>query len=256
MFAEINRKAYSFLPFVLNTVGQSPKQSPVCHPEGIKYHEFIWVKSGSGKFSFQDKSFIFKEGDGVFIRRNVPHSYEGDDLHTGWCTFSMEEGLLDYMGVPDFLIFKAPPFLNNQTDELMNSANSDSTVISRSAAGYTYVTELLCAILEPSDSAAVKIQRFLENNYSKPLTLDDIAAEAEMDKFSLCRYYSQKKGIGVIEELKLIRIDKAKRFLRYSSDPIQKIGYICGFESPSYFAKRFREESGYTPSEYRKLHKI
>ena len=51
--------------------------------------------------------------------------------------------------------------------------------------------------------------------------------------------------------LEQIRIAKAKQFLRYSGDPIEQVGRLCGFQSPSYFTKRFHEVAGCTPKAYR-----
>ena len=39
MFAEINREALHSLPFVLNTLGESPHQSPLNRPEGNNFHD-------------------------------------------------------------------------------------------------------------------------------------------------------------------------------------------------------------------------
>jgi AraC-like DNA-binding protein len=95
----------------------------------------------------------------------------------------------------------------------------------------------------------------LVKNYSRHLTLDEIAREIETDKFSLCRYFAKHHNRSVMDELKYIRISHAKQRLRYSSDSVEEIGHKCGFESPSYFALRFREITGRTPLEYRKQYR-
>ena len=99
---------------------------------------------------------------------------------------------------------------------------------------------------------AAQIDQILECRYNEPLTLDEIATEVGMDRFSLCRYYAAERGMTVMDKLFHIRIEKAKRFLKYGTDPIEQVGRMCGFDSPSYFGKRFREAVGQTPAEYRK----
>lgn len=251
MFAEINKEAFSYLPFVLNTVGQSPDQRPINHPAGINYHEFIWVKHGCGSFTVDGNSFTLTDGQGVFIRRGVPHSYEGDNFHTSWLTFSMDESALDFLSVPRFLRFNVPDFLDAENSALEEFSNGDSTVLSRSSAGYSCVTELFSAVLPSADSPDILIRHYLESHYSSPVTLDEIALHVGMTRYSVCRYYMKKRGISVMDELSRIRIAKAKRFLRYTSDPVEKIGRMCGFESASYFAKRFRLACGKSPAAYR-----
>ena len=114
------------------------------------------------------------------------------------------------------------------------------------------MTELFSTILSSADTLSVRVLRLLEQRYSEPLTLYDIADEFGVDRFSLCRTYKAERGVTVMEDLNRIRIAKAKRFLKYGTDPIEKVGQLCGYESASYFGKRFRESVGQTPAEYRK----
>ena len=252
MFAEIHKNRDIALPFVLTTLGESIKQVPVHRPEGFAYHQFIWIKEGSGRFELAGERFTLHVGEGVFMRANVPHSYYGKPFHTAWCTFTMPAQTLDYLDSGDYLRFTVPPYLDRETAHLLAHANGKSTLLSRSAAGYAYVTELFATILASADTLSVRVLRLLEQRYSEPLTLYDIADEFGVDRFTLCRTYKAERGVTVMEDLSRIRIAKAKRFLKYGTDPIEKVGHLCGFESASYFGKRFREAVGQTPAEYRK----
>lgn len=254
MFAEINKDALALLPFSLNTLGESRTQPPLHRPEGNSYHQIIWVRGGEGIFRFPNETHTLGVGMGVVMRRGVPHRYEGEQFHTAWLTFRGGDGLLDYCGVGDCYVFRVPSFLEEATEELDRFIAKNSTPLSRASATYSYLTELFTAIRRPSEPTEERIRMFLENRYGDSLSLEDIAAYAEMDKYALCRYFRRVRGHGVMEELKLIRIAKAKRFLRYTADPIEKIGQMCGFESPSYFSKRFREVTGCSPAEYRRSH--
>ena len=247
---KINRK----LPFVLNTIGESPKQQPINRESGAVWNQFIWVREGQGIFNIAGNTHILGVGDGMFMRRDVPHSYTrvGNSLHTRYCTFFAPDGLIDYcIGDREYITFKIPDFLNRETDTLTFLARSNTPALELSAAGYTYVTELFSAITKNGDSVITKVKEFLENHCGEPLTLDDIAAVSGLDRFALCRYFKKHHKRSVMNELKTIRIRKAKRLLRYSSENIETIGRLCGFESPGYFALRFREECGCSPGEYR-----
>ena len=164
----------------------------------------------------------------------------------------MRDETLDYLGVSDWMRFTGPSNLDCEFEELCRFASGSSTVLSRSAAGYQFVTDLFEAILAPKDSVATRVLRFLEHRYGDPLTLDEIAAEVGMDRFAFCRYYTQVRGVSVMEDLFRIRIAKSKRLLKYSTDTVELVGKMCGSDSPSYFGKRFREAVGCTPAEYRR----
>ena len=252
-FFEIHRELYGILPFVLTSIGQD-KQGAIHRPTGFDSHHFLWVANGCGKFCVDGECFTLQKGEGIFMRDDVPHSYEsadGEDFYTAYITFTMTHDSLDYLGATAWFRFTFPTFLETDFEHLLQFSSGNSTILSRSAAGYSLVMEFFSATLSAQESPKVKIERFLESHYASPLSLDDIASAVGMDRFSLCRYYAKVHGTTVMDALLHIRIEKAKRFLRYSSDPVREIGFLCGFESPSYFGKRFRQSVGCTPTEYR-----
>ena len=254
MFAEIETNAAQKLPFVLMTLRNSGAQPPVDRPRGLNHHQILWVTKGICTYRVDGKTFVLSEGEGIYMRPHVPHRYEGTDLSTAWCTFAVADAVLDFLGVGDYLHFQAPASLNRDTEDLLRLSLGDSTVLDRSAAGYRYVTDFFTKVLEKEESFSSRVARILERRYSEPLTLTDIADEMRTDKYTLCRLYKQEAGITVMEELMRIRIEKAKLFLTYNTVSVGEIGNLCGFESPSYFGKCFRQSVGCTPVEYRRMH--
>ena len=252
MFAEINKEAAKLLPFTLQTLGESRNQTAINRPNGYPYHHLIWVTNGSGAFEIGGKTFILEKGEGMFMRALVPHSYSGDDFSTMLVTFSMDNTVLDYMGAGDYFRFIAPENLSSETLQLLDFANGNSNTVSRSAAGYTFVTEFFAKVLSETVDFSERVVEILERRYSEPISLDDIAEELSVDKYTLCRRYKAEKGKTVMDELFRIRISKAKRFLRMSDENVADIGKMCGFENSCYFIKRFREYVGCTPTSYRK----
>lgn len=261
MFAEI-RKDYlktdapSPLPFVICNIGQSENQIAVRRPEGFIYHHLLWVTQGTGIFQMNGKTVKLNQGEGFFCKRTIPHHYEksGSVFSTRWITFLGGEGAMEYYQIPDAFMFTVFPALTASVDELDRFCAGSSTVLSRSAAGYSFFTDFLRQVFEPSSSPAARIRLYLENHFNQPLSLETIAGQVGMNRFSLCRYYKENQGITVMEQLKRIRIAKAKQFLRLTSCSIEEIGSLCGYESPSYFGKIFREETGQSPREYREQH--
>ena len=251
MFAEINKALIHSLPFVLQSVGAVEYQKPVFRPDGFSYHQIIWVHSGTGHFVLDGESMELQAGEGAFMRAGVPHSYEGDPFGTRWLTFSLSETTLDYLGVGRAFRFTVPHNLNAETDHLIAFANGDSDALSRSGAGYLFVTEFFSGILRSSENLPQRVQNFLEQNYSQPLSLLDISQRLGVDRYALCRIYKKECGTTIMNELLRIRIAKAKRFLKYGSQSIAEIGQMCGFENSCYFIKRFHEEVGCTPANYR-----
>ena len=253
-FVEIEKEKLLLLPVVLNSLGIHRKQSPVRRPEGFGYHQFLWVVSGSCTFRIGGESFILTEGEGIFTKKDVPHSYSGEELYTSWFSFLMADSVFEHFAIGDYLRFTVPSFLERETEQLLGFACGDSTPAGRSAAAYSYIVELFSAIRSEKERLSDKLRRRLEQAYAEPLSLLDLADSFGTDRFLLCRIYKKERGVTIMEDLTHIRIKKAKQFLKYGVAPIGEIGKLCGFESPGYFGKRFREEVGCTPTEYRIRH--
>ncbi|MBR5309109.1 MAG: helix-turn-helix transcriptional regulator [Clostridia bacterium] len=251
MFAEINKNAVKSLPFVIQTLGESTPQLPINRPDGFGFHHLIWVTEGSGSFTADGRTFTLEKGEGIFTRALIPHSYHGEDFSTMWLTFTMDSPMLDFIGIGDVLRFCTPDNMTNEARHLLNFANGKSNIVSRSAAGYSFITDFFMKVLSQSTSVSDRVLDILERRYSEPLSLDDIAHELCTDKYTLCRVYKSEKGVTVMDDLFRIRISKAKRFLKISSENISDIGLMCGFENSCYFIKRFREKVGCTPAQYR-----
>lgn len=244
------------LPFILYTVGYARSQPAVTRPNGYETHQMLWVENGSGIFSAGGESFVLNKGEGFFWRRHVPHSYKknGECFHTAWFTFMCSDGILDYYSLPDYFKFSVTPLFISQIKELHSFCRSDSTVLSRSAAGYSLFADWLTENFEPALTTEAVVKKYLENNYSRPVTLEETAQHAGMSKYALCHYYKKHCGCSVMDQLKKIRIAKSKQLLSQMPLRTEEVGRMCGFDNPSYFCKIFREETGRTPLEYRKKH--
>ncbi len=255
MFVEINTESFSLLPIALSTVGKIQNQGAINRPKGLEHHEFIWVRDGSGDFTVDGVSFVLKAGEGVFIKGGTPRSYhisEGaSNFFTCFFTYTLNGDLLKHLGFEKFFRFDVPAFLNKETDALEDFCFGKSNPMSRSAALYSLISELFDAILSTRETLQEKVRHYLESHYSEPITLDMIASSVGYDKYSLCHYYAENCTKSVMTELLDVRLSKSKLFLKYTTEPIEQIGKLCGFDSPSYFSKRFKEKYGKTPSQYR-----
>lgn len=257
IFFETDENALSRLPVALNSVGYACKQNSVSRHEGYGFHEFIWVTRGSGFFNVLGKDFTLSEGQGIFMRADVPHNYDGGDYTTKWCTFTMSDDALDFMNVPRFYRFDITPRLEADTNALYNFSVSDkSNYLARSALAYSYITEFFSSTLGLADTVSARVRLLLESRFGEPITLDEIAAELEIDKYALCHTFFAERGKSIMTELKEIRIENAKKYLRYSGEKVADVGRVCGFDSPSYFIKEFRRAVGVTPKNYRNNEKI
>jgi two-component system response regulator YesN len=93
---------------------------------------------------------------------------------------------------------------------------------------------------------------FMQQNYSLPLTLQQLASHINMEKHYLSGLFKKKTSQSIMLYLHHIRIEHAKQYLTDTKLPITVIAEKTGFSSTNYFIKAFRKTLGCTPVEYRK----
>ena len=55
-----------------------------------------------------------------------------------------------------------------------------------------------------------------------------------------------------MEDIITSRIQFATELLKNPEIPIEKVAEMCGYASASYFIRQFKEQTGSTPSQFRK----
>lgn len=104
----------------------------------------------------------------------------------------------------------------------------------------------------PSAYLISQTKVLLRERLAEPLHLTDIAASVGVSEEHLARRFKQTTGTTVFGYLRRLRLERAKHLLATSDDNLSEIAERIGFSSPTLFSRCFREESGLTPSVYRK----
>lgn len=93
----------------------------------------------------------------------------------------------------------------------------------------------------------------IERNYSDvTLSIKTIAAQMHVNAAYLGRTFYKDTGKYFADYLNEFRIRKAQELLLRPHTRIQEIGQQVGYISSSYFAQVFRQQTGVTPSQWRK----
>ena len=98
------------------------------------------------------------------------------------------------------------------------------------------------------------VYKYIENNYTRKLCIDEIAKRACLSKYHFCRVFKTLTGQTVMEYVNNVRIEKGKELLRKSLFSITDTCFEVGFTNLSSFNRTFKKISGMAPSEYRKIH--
>jgi AraC-like DNA-binding protein len=95
------------------------------------------------------------------------------------------------------------------------------------------------------------IMEYTTNNYTRSISLDDIAEVAAMTKQAFCKYFKKRTRKTYIQFLNELRIENACKLLRSNTDrSITEIAERSGFNNISNFNRQFKSIKQMTPSKY------
>lgn len=101
------------------------------------------------------------------------------------------------------------------------------------------------------DSLYRRMVRFVEENYCKRITLDDMAEALHANRSYLSRLYKNTRGVNLFDDILRMRIEKAKDYMRTTEMKIYEISEAVGFEDTGYFSRVFKKYTGMSPKEFR-----
>ena len=94
---------------------------------------------------------------------------------------------------------------------------------------------------------------YIDGHYHKDISRDDVAAHIHLNPCYFSQFFKQQMGESFVEYLRRIRIERAKDLLGDSAGHAAAVGMKVGYNDSKYFAKVFKEHTGYTPCEYKKM---
>ncbi|MEO6328872.1 MAG: AraC family transcriptional regulator [Ginsengibacter sp.] len=96
-----------------------------------------------------------------------------------------------------------------------------------------------------------KVFEYVQNNFDKSVSLNDVARLANMTEVSFSRFFKKRTGITFIDSLMEVRLGHASRLLIDTTQSIAEIAYDCGFNNISNFNRIFKKKKNCTPKEFR-----
>lgn len=93
---------------------------------------------------------------------------------------------------------------------------------------------------------------YLDSNYHKPLTLNEVAGQVHLNPAYFSSLFKQRTGSTFVERLTAIRIEEAKKRLMDSDDKIASIADETGFPNLRHFYRVFKREVKLSPKDYRR----
>lgn len=248
-------------------------------------YEIIYIKEGTGTRFLGNSITKFQAGDILLIGSNLPHFMKSDEVyHSGNSDLRVRGTIIQFE--KEFMYYAVnhyPHFI-----KIKNLFQESQRGIYFAASGYPKLKDLIEKIpLENGlnqlmlfleilkemsetenrqtisttdfvnetiyDTARIdKIMSFLNKNYTRNVSLEEIASFAAMNASAFCRYFKSKTGKSFKNYILDMRIGYACKLLLMEDISISQLSSQCGFETISHFNKTFKKNTGYVPSQYRK----
>lgn len=103
----------------------------------------------------------------------------------------------------------------------------------------------------PKPNAAKDIYQYIQANYRKDITLEQLAEHFSFHPAYIIRLLKKQYGQTPKQLILQLRLEEAAALLAQTDYSIQAIAWDAGFEDAAYFAKLFRRQYGMTPRQWR-----
>jgi AraC-like DNA-binding protein len=97
---------------------------------------------------------------------------------------------------------------------------------------------------------------YVSQHLTAPIALSDAAQAAGISRFRLAHLLKATTGQTLLQHVKRLRTDEARRLLETTTLSCAAIATELGFADQSHFTRHFREIAGITPSQYRRTRRL
>ena len=235
--------------------------------ENLESFLLLYTTKGHGILHYLGKTYTLMPDTLFFIDCRKPHHYECPS-HVNWSFYWIHfdgiaaQGYFEQIHKNGFELLQL-----KEDDKLTIPFQSIISLLEQKPVGFEVsISKNLTDILTKSllisyqssleDShffgVSVEITKFLEQNYNRTVSLDEIAAYFHVSKYHLSREFKKNTGTSPYEYLLICRINHAKEYLRYTTMSVEEIAEKCGFGQSSHFISIFKTHEKTTPLSYRK----
>lgn len=236
--------------------------------------EINYIKKGNCFLHLENESVTFGENEMMIICSNVKHTFEAGSTGT---TLMQLEFLPDifsrFDSLPQNLATETLPLTifseENRLIKIVNNIQITQAVqrivneMNQKNKYYRYLVvmyyaELLILIYRYMDESYLPICTneslkraiaYIRLNYKKNISIMDVAATAGVSARYLRKLFATYLNLSPLDYLNQLRINKAVELLKNCQLSIKEVCFACGFKSPQYFSRAFKQQMKISPRE-------
>lgn len=227
------------------------------------YHEILYYIDGEATFLSTDFKEELNKGTLLIIPKELYHKFQ---------IKKQEQYIRFVINFPDLDIIKdLPPFtmsqiriiknvnvnirhLLNRMCDVLSDKKTEGTEIFLYGAFLALLYEIGFDInnavtprFREKEQLIIKCLRFIEENYTKGISVDDIAKEMCVSSPTLFQYFKNELGVSIHKYITEKRMIYARKLIFCGENPT-KIYKECGFQDYSSFYKAYKKMFSLSPA--------
>lgn len=105
----------------------------------------------------------------------------------------------------------------------------------------------------PADQIMAQILQYIHQNYTRDLSLDEIAKALYLSRSRLCKLFKEHTGFTIGNYITIYRLQLACSLLE-KGIKVRDVGEAVGFQTYSHFIRTFTEKLGESPKKFSQHH--
>lgn len=223
--------------------------------------EWIYVLSGKMTTTYDTKKYVLNAGESMLFMSNVVHSFISEDESEFIYLCFSPELVPAFIKQTEYLYPQKPDYITDKIvlPLILSMKHNDKTP-KMTVKGILY---LLCSDFyqktswqksQKKDASLLnKIILFIQENFSEDISLNTLSREFGYDYHYLSRYFKNNLNTTFSKYLTTYRINHACFLLKENDCTITQAAGLSGYSCIRSFNKAFKNITGMTPSEYKKL---
>ncbi len=250
---------------------------PFYHADRVAdFHVMIFVTEGCIYVTEDDTDYAVSAGELLFLKSGVRH-YGKTQIPRGtkWyyahfiCPQTEQPQFIpDSAPIPQYTLLTSslplPKYITGLSGsdterdiaELIRFYHSDAPLRgwTLNSMLFSLLSRLALAELPLPRSATLSdnICAYLHDHMTEPFSADSVSREFYLSYKHLAAVFKKEKGITMQQYHTSLRMSEARRLLRSTLLTIGEVASRVGYQDMLYFSRCFRNNTGYSPTEYRK----
>lgn len=247
------------LPIILRAASTYFKQNTTEYAgKEQDFYQLLFVLDGKGTVYSCGEKHTLKKGCAFFTSMYTPSKYVNEGGLVSAFLSARGDGmpqLIEHFGWGKFKFFPSVDVEKYVEDikRIINEYYKTKNESILSALSYSFYITFFENQQDNTLASLDKTTLYIEKNFSKKLTLDELAQINQTSVSKLCHDFKAKYGYTVFQHILSLRLRYAYNLLNSVSDIKTKdVSTACGFEDVSYFCRLYKRKYGITPLDRQK----